>query len=183
MAGQFIPEDVSAQGFAANTGINSVSEVLSAQFSNLISPLFGNVNVGVNFRNNNLGNQLINNPNTQAESLNDLNVAVNTTFFDNRVLVDSNFGNSTRNATQTLGGEVTVEYLVNTDGSFRLKAFNRLDDRIIFSRDTNYRQGIGLSYTKNYNTVEELQADATRWLQDRLVRRIPWAPDSWKGSF
>jgi len=99
------------------------------------------------------------------------------------VLIDGNFGNSSRNATQTLGGEVTVEYLVNADGSFRLKAFNRLDDRIIFSRDTNYRQGIGLSYTKNYNTGEELKNDATRWLQDRLLRRIPWAPDSWKGDF
>jgi len=182
VAGQFIPEDVAAGGFAANTGINSVSEVLSAQFSNLISPLFGNVNVGVNFRNNTLANQLTTTP-TNAETLSDLNVAVNTTFFDNRVLIDGNFGNSSRNATQTLGGEVTVEYLVNADGSFRLKAFNRLDDRIIFSRDTNYRQGIGLSYTKNYNTGEELKNDATRWLQDRLLRRIPWAPDSWKGDF
>lgn len=184
VAGQFIPEDAAATagGFAANSGINTVSEVLSAQFSNLISPLFGNVNVGVNFRNNSLGNQLGVAP-APTESLNDLNVAVNTTFFDNRVLIDGNFGNSSRNATQTLGGEVTVEYLVNADGSFRLKAFNRLDDRIIFSRDTNYRQGIGLSYTKNYNTGEQLKEDATRWLQDRLVRRIPWAPDHWKGSF
>jgi len=184
VAGQFIPEDATAiaGGFAANSGINSVSEVLSAQFSNLISPLLGNVNVGVNFRNNTIGSTLTGAA-QPTETLNDLNVAVNTTFFDNRVLVDGNFGNSSRNATQTLGGEVTVEYLVNADGSFRLKAFNRLDDRIIFSRDTNYRQGIGLSYTKNYNTGEELKNDATRWIQDRVIRRIPWAPDDWKGSF
>lgn len=184
VAGQFIPEDAAAVGggFAANSGINSVSEVLSAQFSNLISPLLGNVNVGVNFRNNTFGTALTGAP-APTESLNDLNVAVNTTFFDNRVLIDGNFGNSSRNATQTLGGEVTVEYLVNADGSFRMKAFNRLDDRIIFSRDTNYRQGIGLSYTKNYNTGEELKNDATRWLQDRFIRRIPWAPERWKGSF
>jgi hypothetical protein len=185
VAGQFIPEgDVAAGGFAANSGLNSVSEVLFNQFSNLLSPLTGNVNIGLNYRNTNFANQLVGNapPN---ESLGDLNVAVNTSLFDNRVLIDGNIGNNTnyRNANQSLGGEVTVEYLVNADGSFRLKAFNRLDDRVLFNSDNNYRQGVGLSYTKNYNTTEELKNDAIIWLQDRFVRRIPWAPDRWKGDF
>ncbi len=181
VAGQFIPEgDVAAGGFAANSGLNSVTEVLSNQLSNLISS--DNFNFGVSYRNSNLAGLAGATP-ANTENISDLNLAVNTSLFDNRVLIDGNVGNRSNSTSDLPGAEVTVEYLVNADGSFRLKAFNRIDDRNIFNRGSTYRQGIGLSYTKNYNTGAELRADATRWLQDRFIRRIPWAPDSWKGDF
>jgi hypothetical protein len=189
VAGQFIPEgDAIGGGFAASGSVNTVTELLGNQLSSLLSPLLGdNINVGLNYRNSNLANQLTGGTSatTPEPGIGDVNLAVNTTLFDNRVLIDGNIGNQTSRtaATQAPGAEVTIEYLVNPDGSLRIKGFNRLDDRIIFSRDTNYRQGIGLSYTRNYNSGNELKAGATRWIQDRIIRRIPWAPDSWKGDF
>lgn len=179
VAGQFFPSDnLVSTSFLGSTGANSLTEVLSNQINALLSQMFDNVNIGINYRNNNLGGA------TDA-SRNDINLAMNTTLFNDRVLIDGNVGNAVTpgaNA-QELAGEVTVEYLISPDGSFRVKAFNKLDDRILFNRESNYRQGVGISYTENYNNTAELLEKPKRFFQDRLLRRIPWLPEQWKGDF
>jgi hypothetical protein len=37
-----------------------------------------------------------------------------------------------------------------------MKAFNRLDDRILNNADSNYRYGVGMSITENYDTLPDL---------------------------
>lgn len=180
VAGQFFPSDnLVSTSFLGSTGANSLTEVLSNQINALLSQMFDNVNIGINYRNNNLGGA------TAEANRNDINLAMNTTLFNDRVLIDGNVGNAVTpgaNA-QELAGEVTVEYLISPDGSFRVKAFNKLDDRILFNRESNYRQGVGISYTENYNTTAELLEKPKRFFQDRLLRRIPWLPEAWKGDF
>lgn len=179
VAGQFFPSDnLVSTNFLGSTGANSLTEVLSNQINAMLSQMFDNVNIGINYRSNNFGGA------TDA-SRNDINLAMNTTLFNDRVLIDGNVGNAVTpgaNA-QELAGEVTVEYLISPDGSFRVKAFNKLDDRILFNRESNYRQGVGISYTENYNTTAELLEKPKRFFQDRLLRRIPWLPEAWKGDF
>jgi hypothetical protein len=182
VAGQFFPSDLQAGSILGSTGANSLTEVLSNQLNSLLSQMFDNVNIGINYRSSNLGN-------VADASRNDITVALNTTLFNNRVVIDGNVGNNVNNlatatpGAQAIAGEVVVEYLMTPDGSIRLKAFNKLDDRVLVNRESSYRQGVGISYTENYNTFDELLVKPTRFIQDRLIRRIPWAPDSWKGDF
>lgn len=183
VAGQFLPADNQiATSFLGSTGANSLTEVLSNQLNAVLSQMIDNVNIGINYRSSNLGT-------VTDVTRNDITVALNTTLFNDRVRIDGNVGNTLRpgiagnTSAQNLAGEVIVEYLITPDGNFRVKAFNKLDDRVIVNRESNYRQGVGISYTENYNNFSELLQKPKRFLQDRLLRRIPWLPEKWKGDF
>lgn len=183
VAGQFLPADNQiATSFLGSTGANSLTEVLSNQLNAVLSQMIDNVNIGINYRSSNLGT-------VTDVARNDITVALNTTLFNDRVRIDGNVGNTLRpgiagaSGAQNLAGEVIVEYLITPDGNFRVKAFNKLDDRVIVNRESNYRQGVGISYTENYNDLSELLQKPKRYFQDRLLRRIPWLPEKWKGDF
>jgi hypothetical protein len=176
VAGQFFPSDnLVSTSFLSSTGANSLTEVLSNQVNALLSQMFDNVNIGINYRSNNLGDA----------TRNDITVALNTTFLNDRVVIDGNFGNNMTPGTTNAAviGEVIIEYLITPDGTLRAKVFNKLDDRILVNRESNYRQGVGISYTENYNQTAELLIKPTRFVQDRFLRRIPWLPNGWKGDF
>lgn len=168
VSGQFIPsENLNSANLGISTGataFNSVTEMLTTRLSNLLNnSLGGGLNFGINYRGD-LGTGILNsgnNANSVADSnRRDLNLALNTSLFGNRLVIDGNLamGNSLQVNSRNMAGEINVEYLINPSGTVRAKAFNRPDDRILFnqSQNLNYRQGIGLSYNRNFNRWSEL---------------------------
>jgi len=168
VSGQFIPsENLNSANLGISTGataFNSVTEMLTTRLSNLLNnSLGGGLNFGINYRGD-LGTGILNsgnNANSVADSnRRDLNVALNTSLFGNRLVIDGNLamGNSLQVNSRNMAGEINVEYLINPSGTVRAKAFNRPDDRILFnqSQNLNYRQGIGISYNRNFNRWSEL---------------------------
>jgi hypothetical protein len=166
VSGQFIPEEnMSSANLGINTGataFNSVTELLTNRLSNLLNnSLGGGVNLGINYRGD-LGTGLLagNGAGNLAADSNrrDLNVALNTTLFNNRLTIDGNLamGNSLQVNAQNMAGEIQIEYKVNPSGTIRAKAFNRLDDRVLFNQTLNYRQGLGISYNRNFDRWGEL---------------------------
>ena len=143
------------------TAFNSVTELLTNRLSNLLSNSLGGVNLGINYRGD-LGTGLLGSgsgSNSLTDSnRRDLNVALNTSLFNNRLVIDGNLamGNSLQINAQNMAGEIQMEYLINPNGSVRARAFNRVDDRILFNQTLNYRQGIGLSYNRNFDRWGEL---------------------------
>lgn len=53
-------------------------------------------------------------------------------------------------------GDVEVNFLLNEDGSLRATVFNRQDDIQFFGQREGYTQGVGLTYSVDFNTVREL---------------------------
>lgn len=165
VSGQFIPtENINAANLGLSTGataFNSVTELLTNRLSNLLSNSLGGVNLGINYRGD-LGTGLLGSgsgSNSLTDSnRRDLNVALNTSLFNNRLVIDGNLamGNSLQINAQNMAGEIQMEYLINPNGSVRARAFNRVDDRILFNQTLNYRQGIGLSYNRNFDRWGEL---------------------------
>ncbi len=169
VSGQFIPsESLNSANFGISTGataFNSVTEMLTTRLSNLLNnSLGGGVNLGINYRGD-LGTGILNSNNNVGSTLadsnrRDLNVALNTTLFNNRLVIDGNLGlgNSLQVNSRNMAGGINLEYLINPSGTIRAKAFNRPDDRILFnqSQNLNYRQGIGISYNRNFNRWSEL---------------------------
>ncbi len=143
-------------GFSISNSLsNSVSELFSNQISNWISQYSGNVNVGINYRDQNLlgGNSLTN--------TRDFTVALNTSLLNNRLVIDGNIGTNylVTQQTQNLGADFSFDYKLTNDGKLRIGAYNKLDDRMIINRESNYRQGLKLSYRKDFDTFGELITD------------------------
>ncbi len=140
------PADVDYQG-TSSTGINAnAAEILSQQLSVWASQISDVVNVGVNYRA------------ADAFSAEELEVALSTQLFNERVNIDGNVGYSDNNtSTSNLIGDFNVEVKVSQDGKFRFKAFNKtISNSILNNYNSPYTQGIGIFYQEDFNSAEEL---------------------------
>src|SRR5690606_27088420 len=55
-----------------------------------------------------------------------------------------------------VAGDVEVQWLINEDGSLRMKFFNRQADLQFIGEDQIFEQGTGISYSVDFNTFQEL---------------------------
>ncbi|MBK9319837.1 MAG: translocation/assembly module TamB domain-containing protein [Bacteroidetes bacterium] len=128
-------------------------EMLSNQLSNWVSQVNSQVNVGVNYR-----------P-ADALTSEELEVALSTTLFNDRVTIDGNVGvansttsNPNNQNTSNLVGDFSVEVKANKDGRIRLKAYNRSNNNSLINNvNSPYTQGVGIFYREEFNTFDELQ--------------------------
>ena len=127
----------------------TTSELLSNQVSNWLSKLSNEFDLGVNYR---PGDNI-----TQDE----LELAVSTQLFDERLLVSTNVGvqygaQSTSNS-NTIVGDFQLEYLIGNDGKLRMKAFSVSNDRNLNRADQALTtQGAGVAYREEFDTMAEL---------------------------
>ncbi len=139
-------------GFGANA-----SELLSSQLSNWASQISSDVNIGVNYRAK------------DGISKEQIEVALSTQLFNDRVVIDGNFGvagNNNSNASVINGnqpnnnivGDFNTEYKIFQDGRLRLKGFNRTNTNVnvLISNSSPYTQGFGIFYREEYNSLKEL---------------------------
>lgn len=145
------PPSYSGQGTpSSSAGVagTTTSELLSNQVSNWLSKLSNDFDLGVNYR---PGDQL-----TQDE----LELAVSTQLFNERLLVSTNLGvqsgaQAGQNA-NTLVGDFQMEYLLTNDGKLRLKAFSVSNDQDLNRADqAQTTQGAGVAFREEFNTWGE----------------------------
>ena len=128
---------------------NTVFEILSNQISNIASNISEQVDVGIQYIQ---GSPL---DNTSDEI--DLSL---TTQLSDRLTVQGNVGVPVGSGYQTsqFVGEFDILYRLNKQGTVQLKAFNRKDEIENLSTEINgYRQGIGIQYSKDFNSFRELK--------------------------
>lgn len=154
---------VSGMENSLSTEIGSQTfEVLSNQISSWLSNISKDVDIGINYR-----------PGDSYTS-EELEVALSTQLFDDRVSIDGNFGMSgmqqeEQTNTNTIVGDVNVEVKITQDGRFRVRAFNRTNNTDLLSVDSPYTQGVGVFYRKEFDTLYELFKKKQR--DDINVRR------------
>ena len=147
--GRFYPSNVSqmANDNASSSAVNSlVSSTLSGQLNNIIGNLIGN-NSNWNF-----GTGIV----TGEQGWRDLDVegSLSGRLFDDRLLINGNFGyrDNTLTNTGTFVGDFEVKWrLGKTRGNTYLKAYNQTNDRY-FTKSTLNTQGIGLSYIHDFES-------------------------------
>ncbi len=130
----------------ASLGISSY-EIMSAQLTRMLSQISKDFDIGVNYR---PGDQM-----TPRE----LEMALSTQLFDNRVTIDGAVGMNTYSTSQTtqIIGDVLVEVKITEDGRFRFKAFNRTNSiGDLSSGYSPYTQGVGVVFRKEFNAIGEL---------------------------
>jgi hypothetical protein len=130
-------------GTTGSVGFNTFSLVTN-QLNNWLSGFSDNVDIGVNYR-----------PGGQMSS-DEVEVALSTRLFDDRVSIDGNVGYGGKQSTSNLIGEMTVEVKITDDGRFRTKVFNKSNNDDLYKNYAPYTQGVGVFYTQDFNRFGDL---------------------------
>ncbi len=144
----YTPEYVRGQYQSQNPNMigNTASELFSNQLSNWLSQISKNVDVGFKYR---PGNSI-----TDDE----LELALSTQIFNDRVLLNGNIGNNvnpeTKNSSNIVG-DFDMRVKLTRNGKIQLKAFNHSNNDLIYET-APYTQGVGFSFKEEYNTFQEL---------------------------
>jgi len=134
---------------AGNLGASSFN-LISNQLSNWLSQISRDFDVGINYI-----------PGDQINEQ-EIEVALSTQLFNDRLLIDGNVGVGGQNATTSsqnasnIVGDVNIEYKLRRDGRIRLRAFNRSNNIYTFENIAPYTQGVGIFYRKEFNRFDDL---------------------------
>ena len=129
-----------------NIGVTGF-KLLSNQLSDWLSKISKDFDIGINYQ-----------PGTKLTE-EELEVALRTQLFNDRLLIDGNFGvrgtGETENASNVVG-DINVEYKITEDGRIRVKAFNRTNDISLLEDNAPYTQGVGVFYRKEFEKFGDL---------------------------
>lgn len=156
---------------------NTVSEFLSSQLSHYVSNLFDNLNVhdldfNFNFRQYDQTSNITNSPNTNSglfDTRRELQLALTKRFLNNRLLVSAggnlDFGDnryydqsssSYQNKTNAnITGDFQIEYVLDKNGVWRAKAFNRGEYDNFYQKNRN-RTGVGIGFRQDFDNLRDL---------------------------
>ncbi len=149
---RFYTPDYMNTGSNRNSGVASVASVasstLSSQLSNLLGELNENWNIAPNFR-------------SDKGDFSDMEVelALSSQLLNNRLIFNGNFGyrnNVMSNNNNNFIGDFDLEYLLNPQGTVRLKAYNRYNDRNYYIKSALTTQGVGVMLRKDFDNWRNL---------------------------
>lgn len=135
-----------------NAGAGNLVEGLSSIVNELVGGNNGDIKFGVNYQASER------NPNSDLVRADRFAIDVRTQISD-RVLINGRLGvpvGATAATERAVIGNVEIEFLLNEDGSLRLKIFNREDNLQQIGQQEGYAQGLGLSWSVDFNTMKEL---------------------------
>ncbi len=148
----FLPDPNYAPAGSTPLLTNSVevttAEVLSNQLSNWVSQISNDFDIGFHYR-----------PGDEV-SRQEIEVALTTQILNDRVLINSNIGtrggaNGTTDTSNDIVGDVAVEVKIDKRGKFRVKAFTRPNDKMIYE-NAPYTSGIGIFFREEFNSFGAL---------------------------
>jgi hypothetical protein len=126
----------------------TTSEMLSSQLSNWLSQISTNFDVGFNYR-----------PGDQVNT-NQMELALSTQIFNDRVTINGNIGNNSSLQTtspnsNSVVGEIEVFIKLIKSGKLELKVYNRANTDMTYDT-APYKQGVGFSYRESFNSFRDL---------------------------
>lgn len=131
-----------------DVGSTSLSLIMG-QFNSLLAKWSKDVNIGVDYRRSSyLPGQ-------------EIDLAVSTQLFNERLRIDGLFGvnslnsNSTIKNPSTIVGDVKFEYRLSNNGRWWVRAFNRTNTIGLLDNNALYTQGVGISYQRDFSNWSE----------------------------
>lgn len=156
---KFMPINGSDVSSGSSAIATNSTEVLSNQLSNWLSKINDDVDVGLRY---NPGETSTSSDGTSNTTANEVEVALSTQLFNDRLSIETNFGfsdNTTNTTTTTNGfiGEFTVSYKLNKKGNVVSKVFQRSNElNPVLINQAAYTQGIGLAYNEPFKSGSNL---------------------------
>lgn len=126
----------------------TTAELLSNQLSNWVSQISNDFDIGFHYR-----------PGDEVSSQ-EIEVALSTQILNDRVLINSSIDmgkkqNQNVNSSNDIVGDVSIEVKIDKKGKFRVKAFTRPNDKMIYE-STPYTSGIGVFFREEFNSFGKL---------------------------
>ena len=147
--GRFYVSDYNADN--TNQSSSALSSVVSSTISGQLNNMFSNL---IDNNNWNIGTNL----STGTDGWTDVEFEgmLSGQLLNNRLLINGNFGYRDNALSQSnFIGDFEVEYLLDRLGIFRLKAYNRTNDRY-YTKTTLTTQGLGLVFKRDFDNIRDL---------------------------
>jgi len=145
LLGTFLPDETSGVFNQSNLLYSNVMEMMSGQLNNILQRLKIPVDVGFGYQEMRTGENLF-------------DISLSTELFDNRVILGGNFGNR-RYSTGSTGGDFTgnvdLQVKLDDEGKFRFNVFSHSADEFTSYLDFSQRNGIGVSFQKEYKSFAD----------------------------
>ncbi len=156
---RFYTPDYMASTTKGNELFSVASSTISSQLGNMLGKLSENWSIAPNLR-------------SDRGDFSDVEVdlALSSRLLNNRLIFNGNFGyrDKSLNSNQFIG-DFDIEYLLNKRGTWRLKAYNRYNDRNFYVRSAQTTQGVGIMFRRDFDKLfnflrpkKKAQADTTQ---------------------
>ena len=142
----FLPDEQSGVTNTSSSMLfSSVSEIMSGQLNSILQKLDIPLDLGLDYQQDMRGSDIF-------------DVALSTALFNNRVIVNGTIGNSQYNSGTTsseMVGDLDIDVKLDKQGALRLNMFSHSADQYSSYLDNSQRNGLGLTFQKEYNTFGE----------------------------
>jgi hypothetical protein len=133
-------------------GQNAITGNLVERASSLVNDIFadedGKFQVGLNY--------VQGDRTPDQQTVDRFGLTLSTQITD-RVLINGQVGVPVGGVTESLiVGDVEIEFLLNEEGTLRAKVFNRENNIQFIGEEIGFTQGVGLSYSVDFDTFKEL---------------------------
>ena len=131
---------------------NAITGTLAERASSIVNDIFagddGKFQVGVNY---------VQGDRTPDQQTVDRFGLTLSTQISDRVIINGQVGVPIGGATESIiVGDLEIDFLLNEDGTLRAKVFNRENNIQFIGEEIGFTQGIGLSYSVDFDTFKEL---------------------------
>ena len=145
----FLPTEESGITSAnSNMLLSNVSSIMAGQLNNIFQKLDIPLDLGLNYQQNERGNDLF-------------DVALSTQLFNNRVIVNGTIANKQygTGSDSDVSGDLDIEVKLDKPGTFRLNLFSHSADQYTSYLDNSQRNGAGIAYQREFNSFREFLRD------------------------
>ncbi len=145
LIGSFLPNETSGVFNQSSLLVSNVADVMSSQINNIPQRLDIPLDIGFGYQERGSGQNLF-------------DVAVSTELFENRVIVGGSFGNRRYSAGGGRGdfaGDLDIQVKLDPEGQYRFNIFSHSADEFTSYLDFSQRNGVGVSFQKEYNSVAD----------------------------
>ncbi|MGC9150941.1 MAG: translocation/assembly module TamB domain-containing protein [Microbacter sp.] len=150
----------SANSFGQNELLSVATSTVSSQLNNLLSQAVKGLNLGLNWNRSGVG----------SFQGNDYEAAIQ--YQNNRWIINGNVGYRDDNFSATrFIGDIDIQYLFTKNGKWSIRAFNHTNDYKELNPSL-YTQGIGLTYTENFNSFSDLFTDYWEMFKKLFNKKI-----------
>jgi len=153
----------SSAEYTNSSGSNAVgvtsSELLSNQLSNWLSMISNDFDIGINYR---PGDDI---------STDELEVALSTQIFNNKVTINGNVATGKyESQANNIVGDADINIKLDKKGKLQLKAFTRANEYLLY-QNTKNTQGLGIFYKEDFDTVKELFIKYTNFIRQNKRKK------------
>ena len=146
LTSSFIPDEASSiTNRSSSILYSNMTEIMAGQLNNILQKLDIPIDFGLDYQQNMSGTDIF-------------DVALSTALFNNRVTVNGNIGNrqyGIGGGGSEVVGDLDIDVKLDKSGTFRLNLFSHSADQYTSYLDNSQRNGLGLTFQKEYYSIGE----------------------------